>query len=146
MWKLDKLSSPITARFEKLCWGPHTARRMSKPQSLLSVTYHDDKPIILAISHVYEPVSPAEDVIAQVIAHSIERQVRQVNWSKDWRHLKPKTNPERYEHVFPKEIKSKDEVDNAILRAGAEFGLIGKRSEYEIMSNLEQIINGNGKF
>lgn len=133
----------VVAKLDRLCWGPSTPSKLNSPKKIFTVTFHDDVPIILAESHLYEPWLPSEAIMLQIIDYAAIRNVRQVNWSDKWRKIKPDTDPNRWSHVFPKDVRTHQQVENAIAKAGAEHGYLPSPSaEYQVMYNLEHILNG----
>lgn len=101
---------------------------------------------MVAESHVFNPQLPSYEVVQQVTQYCLEREVRQVNWSDKWRHLKDKeTHPEDWLQVFC-EGKTLAEIQDAIKQAGFENGSLNGRSPYEVKDLLEQILNGVSNF
>lgn len=145
-WKISEITKHIVAKTDRLCWGLHTNRQRvianSRRIGWLSIGYLNDARIMVAESHLYEPLLPSEQVIQDIIRYTSSRQVTRVGWAEKWR--PPEGDANRYENLDTKERNLK-RVQTAMQRAGIIDGRLGNKSVAEVKSNIEQILNGVGK-
>lgn len=106
----------------------------------MALSFQDAPRIMIAGSHLYEPVMPSLEVVRSVITHIATETPTRVEWSDNWRPPED-GDPARYLVVDTKNDNLAT-VNSAIERAGVVDGRLAGRDPYEVKSVIEQILNG----
>lgn len=137
------MTAHLTAKYDTLCWGLYSEAKqvLANRRNLgwFTLSYRDDVRIMVAQSHIYEPVQPALDVLSEVLTHTLDRSVSRLVWHPNWRPTKEANS--RFFFIGETDSSNYAEVMAKIEQIYKD-GYYGKDSEEVVKARLDQSING----